>query len=162
MLTVVIRATPLAIALAIGLTALSGCGSEASTVSPAAAAGPDATAPDRSAIEAPVGVATVAPEDAAAVIAGAPDDVVVLDIRTPEEFDEGHLEGAILIDFYEADFVQRLSELDRDTPYVLYCRSGNRSGQTVPVMEQLGFRSVSDVGGGILAWQAAGLPVTNG
>jgi phage shock protein E len=158
----VFRIAPLTIVAAVGLgAALTGCGSEASTVTPAVAPGAGAQASQSDAsIETPTGLATVAPSDAAAVIDPAAGEVVVLDIRTPEEYDEGHLEGAVLVDFYEPDFVEQLDALDRDTPYVLYCRSGNRTSQTLPVMEQLGFRSVTEVGGGILAWQADGLPVS--
>ena len=83
----------------------------------------------------------------------------MLDVRTPEEFAEGHLDGAVLVDFYDADFADQLAELDPDVPYLVYCRSGNRSGQTLDVMEQLGFTSAVDVDGGIVAWQDAGLPV---
>lgn len=106
------------------------------------------------------GVRVVSPETAAATIADAPEGLVVLDVRTPEEFAEGHLDGAVLLDFYEPDFADRLAELDPDVPYVLYCRSGNRSGQARAMMDELGFSSVADVDGGILSWQAGGLPVT--
>lgn len=83
---------------------------------------------------------------------------VLLDVRTPEEFDEAHLDGALLIDFYRDDFESAISELDRDQPYVIYCRSGSRSGQVRKLMADLGFTDVADVDGGILAWQAEGLP----
>ena len=83
----------------------------------------------------------------------------VVDVRTPEEFDAGHIEGATLIDFYREDFADELATLDPDTPYVLYCRSGNRSSQARALMETLGFAGVADVDGGIEAWTAAGLPV---
>jgi phage shock protein E len=73
------------------------------------------------------------------VIAAGGDDLVVLDIRTPEEFAEGHIDGSVNIDFYAPDFGDRLAELDPDARYVLYCRSDNRSGQTMPALEELGF-----------------------
>lgn len=110
----------------------------------------------------PDGLVTVAADEAAATLADPPEDLVVLDVRTPEEFAEGHLEGATVIDFYEPDFADRLAELDRSTPYVLYCRSGNRSGQTMALMDELGFQSVQEIDGGVLAWAAAGLPLTAG
>jgi rhodanese-related sulfurtransferase len=105
---------------------------------------------------------SVSPEDAAAITADPPDGLVVLDVRTPEEYAEGHLDGAVLVDFYDADFADQLAALDKDVPYLVYCRSGNRSGQTIPLMQQLGFDSAVDVDGGILAWAGAGLPVTTG
>ncbi|MEM9514809.1 MAG: rhodanese-like domain-containing protein [Actinomycetota bacterium] len=101
----------------------------------------------------------VSPADAAALIDDPPDDLVVLDVRTPEEFAEGHLADAALLDFYRADFAEQVAELDRDVPYVVYCRSGNRSGRTAALMEDLGFTDVTDVDGGILAWSKAQLPV---
>lgn len=85
--------------------------------------------------------------------------VVVLDVRTAEEFVAGHLADAVNIDFYAADFRNQLSDLDRDAPYVLYCRSGNRSAQTLELMRELGFTNVVDVDGGIVAWVTAGLPI---
>jgi rhodanese-related sulfurtransferase len=106
------------------------------------------------------GISTVSVDQAAAIVENPPDDLVVLDVRTPEEFAEGHLDGAVLVDFYATDFVDQLAALDTDVPYLVYCRSGNRSGETLGVMEQLGFSSAVDVDGGIVAWSGAGLPVT--
>ncbi|HYN31952.1 MAG TPA: rhodanese-like domain-containing protein [Ilumatobacteraceae bacterium] len=103
--------------------------------------------------------ATISAQDAASVVDSPPADLVVLDVRTPEEYAEGHLDGAVLVDFYDADFADQLSQLDPDVPYLVYCRSGNRSGQTLTMMQQLGFASAVDVDGGIVAWQSAGLPV---
>ena len=82
---------------------------------------------------------------------------MILDVRTPEEFAEGHIEGAVQIDFYAPDFADRIAELDRDVPYLVYCQSGTRSGQTRQLMADLGFRSVTDVDGGFVAWIDAGL-----
>jgi rhodanese-related sulfurtransferase len=108
------------------------------------------------------GLSTISAADAAAIADAPPADLVVLDVRTPEEFAEGHLEGAVLVDFYDADFADQLAALDPDVPYLLYCRSGNRSGQALGVMEQLGFTSVANLDGGIVAWSGAGLPVAGG
>jgi rhodanese-related sulfurtransferase len=83
----------------------------------------------------------------------------VLDVRTPEEYAEGHVAGATLIDFSAPDFADRIGELDPAVTYVDYCRSGNRSGQSTALMAQQGFTSVNDVDGGVLAWEAAGLPL---
>ena len=86
----------------------------------------------------------------------------VLDIRTPEEFAEGHIDGAINIDFYATDFADRIGALDRDAVYLVYCRSGNRSAQSIQVFEDLGFAEVHELEGGILTWVAEGLPLTGG
>lgn len=88
-----------------------------------------------------------------------PAGLVILDIRTPEEFAAGHIEGAINIDYYAADFEQQLGELDLDVPYVMYCNSGNRSSNTLPLMDSIGFSEVYELDGGIQAWFGAGLPI---
>jgi phage shock protein E len=105
------------------------------------------------------GLRTVVASDAEAVIAAGGEDLVVLDIRTPEEFAEGHIDGALNIDFYAPDFADRLAELDPDARYVMYCRSDNRTGQTMPMLEELGFGDVAEVDGGVVAWAEAGLPL---
>lgn len=102
----------------------------------------------------------VSPADGVALLESPPDDLVVLDVRTPEEFAEGHIEGAILVDFYDDDFRDQLAALDTEVPYLVYCRSGNRSGQAVSMMAELGFGEVTDVNGGIVAWTAAGYEVS--
>lgn len=83
----------------------------------------------------------------------------LLDLRTPEEFAQGRLQGAELMNFYDKDFRDRLLKMDRNQPYIIYCRSGNRSGQALAIMRELGFRNAYDIQGGILAWQTAGYPV---
>jgi len=103
-------------------------------------------------------IETVSPTDAAEVIAS-DSDVVVLDIRTPEEYSAGIIEGAINIDFYEPDFAAQLDTLDKDTHYVVYCRSGSRSGQAMGVFADLAFAEVTEVDGGIANWYGTGLPV---
>lgn len=91
-----------------------------------------------------------------------PEDLVVIDVRTPEEFRANRLPDAVLIDIYEPDFQARIAELDRDVPYLLYCRSGNRSQQARQIMEDLGFRDVADVEGGMVAWLEDGKPFVTG
>ncbi|NIA25285.1 MAG: rhodanese-like domain-containing protein [Gammaproteobacteria bacterium] len=86
-------------------------------------------------------------------------DFVLLDVRTPEEYRAGKLAGARNIDFSAPDFRDKLSQLDKNDHYVIYCRSGNRSGQALTIMRELGFTQVEDIGGGIAAWGQAGLPI---
>jgi rhodanese-related sulfurtransferase/peroxiredoxin len=85
---------------------------------------------------------------------------VTLDVRTPQEFAAGHVPGATDLDLYAEDFRARLGGLDKDKSYVVYCHSGNRSGQATTLMHELGFKHVYDVQGGLQAWQQAGLPLT--
>ena len=109
------------------------------------------------------GLRLVNPDEAADYLFEAPPaDLVVLDVRTPDEYEGGRLPDAQLLDFYRADFADRLAELPKDVPYLLYCRSGNRSGQTRALMEQMGFTDVADVDGGIAAWLDAGHPYVVG
>lgn len=100
---------------------------------------------------------TVGPVAAAEVIAEP--GTVLLDIRTPQEVADGRIVGAANIDFYEADFRDRIAALDRHATYVVYCRSGNRSGQAMGLFEELGFTDVAEIDGGIVAWLQAGLPI---
>ena len=83
-------------------------------------------------------------------------DLVVLDVRTPEEFAAGTLPGAILIDINSASFTDDVSQLDRDLPYLVYCRSGNRSATAVRIMEDLGFSEIYELDNGIQAWVSSG------
>jgi rhodanese-related sulfurtransferase len=99
-----------------------------------------------------------APE-AQALLAAPPESLVILDVRTPEEHAEAHIAGSSNIDFYEADFAAQLDQLDKDTPYFVYCRSGNRSAETIDTMRELGFSEVYELDGGILSWAGAGLPI---
>lgn len=91
--------------------------------------------------------------------AGAADKPVVLDIRTPAEFAAGHVEGAVNVDFRAPDFETRISALDRDATYLVYCRTGNRSGQSMKLFERLGFRKVLHLAGGTSEWTREGLPL---
>ncbi len=83
----------------------------------------------------------------------------VIDVRTPEEFAEGHLEGAVNIDLSAPDFADRVGELDPAGAYVVYCRSGNRSAAAVEEMAELGFTDLTDVGGVDEAAEATGLAI---
>ncbi len=85
--------------------------------------------------------------------------VVTLDVRTPGEFASGHLPNAVNMDVESATFAQQVSELDPDTTYAVYCRSGNRSKTAMQQMSDAGIDNAQDLDGGIVAWEAQGLPV---
>jgi rhodanese-related sulfurtransferase len=101
----------------------------------------------------------VSPEQAAQVIEDDPAGLVILDIRTPEEYDEARIDGAVNIDYYDTDFVDQLDTLDKDRPYVMYCRSGNRSSDAITTMKDLGFSEVYEIDGGIVNWAESGYPI---
>jgi rhodanese-related sulfurtransferase len=86
--------------------------------------------------------ACTTPAEPAALDAG----TVIIDVRTPAEFASGHLEGAVNIDVQSADFEARITELDPDGTYFVYCRSGNRSGQAIDRMTALGFGEMTNGG----------------
>lgn len=86
-------------------------------------------------------------------------DVVVIDVRTPEEFAEGHLENALHLNKYEAGFDAKIKALDRNKPYLLYCAAGGRSGDATRQMQQLGFKQVYDATEGFESLKTAGIPV---
>jgi rhodanese-related sulfurtransferase len=104
-------------------------------------------------------IETISPAEAADLVAVPPAGLVVLDVRTPEEFGAGRLAGAVNLDFYATTFADDLSALDREVPYLLYCRSGNRSAQAREMMRELGFLEVHEIDGGINALVEAGFPV---
>lgn len=84
----------------------------------------------------------------------------VIDVRTPAEFASGHLEGALNIDVQGKNFAAEIEALDKSANYVIYCRSGNRSGQAISQMQSLGFTGTLTNGGGVdAASQATGLAV---
>lgn len=87
------------------------------------------------------------------------EDVVLLDIRTSQEFDSGHIEEAISIDFYSSSFKSDIKSLDKTRTYLIYCRSGSRSSNALNMMEELGFKEVYDLRGGINKWKTSGFSV---
>ena len=82
----------------------------------------------------------------------------ILDVRTPEEYAEGYIPGAVLLNFNAPDFAAKLDKLPKEHSYLVYCRSGNRSAKAANVMREKGFREVLNMQGGMLEWQKAGLP----
>lgn len=94
-------------------------------------------------------------------------DVVVLDVRTADEFKEGHIEGALNIDQAQSDFIQKVKEalpidkkmVSTNRQIAVYCRSGRRSANAAGRLASEGYKVVN-LKGGILAWKEAGMPVT--
>jgi rhodanese-related sulfurtransferase len=86
-------------------------------------------------------------------------DFVILDVRTPGEFSEGHLRGAVNLDVQAPDFETRLRRLDRNKSYLVYCRTGNRSRRAIQAMEALKFQSVFHMTEGIVKWKQQNLPL---
>lgn len=87
-------------------------------------------------------------------------EFAVLDIRTPGEYQSGHLPNAISIDFYSQDFAEKLSRLDKEKTYLVYCRTGNRSTRSLALFDKLKFQKIYHLSTGIRGWQSEDLPVT--
>jgi rhodanese-related sulfurtransferase len=87
--------------------------------------------------------------------------VITLDVRTPGEFNEGHIEGALLVDFQSGNFENEIASLDKSKTYAVYCRSGSRSGQAVKVMSEAGFTNIYNLNGGVIDWANAGMNLVN-
>lgn len=113
----------------IGLLALAGCGAD--ETDPGAAATAAST--------------TVAEPDA--LVAAIEDGAVVIDVRTPEEYAAGHLDGALNIDSAAEDFDEQVADLDPEASYVIYCASGNRAGQVIERLAEQGFTDMVNGGG---------------
>ena len=82
-------------------------------------------------------------------------DFIILDVRTPEEYDRGHLKNAILINFYNPNFSHELDQLDKSKDYLVYCRSGGRSLNATKMMVEKGFTTVMNLKRGV----GSGFPV---
>ncbi len=104
----------------------------------------------------------ITPQEAFTLIQNNQDnpDFVILDVRTPEEFAEEHIEDAINLDFRSETFRDELDKLDKSKPYLVYCRSGGRSRSAVEIVAELNFREAYNMLGGIIQWKAEGLPTT--
>ena len=78
-------------------------------------------------------------------------DAVLIDVRTPAEFNGGKLPGAKNIDIFSKDFLNQIDKLAKDKTYLLYCRSGNRSGQACNIMAGRGFTKLYNLSGGVMS-----------
>jgi thioredoxin len=87
-------------------------------------------------------------------------DAIVMDVRTPDEFNSGALVNAVNVDFRDKYFETRVKDMDVNKVYFVYCLSGGRSGNAAEFMRKNGFKNVYEMAGGMLAWNKAGLPVT--
>ncbi|TAN36529.1 rhodanese-like domain-containing protein [Patescibacteria group bacterium] len=89
-------------------------------------------------------------------------NVIVIDVRTPVEFEGGHIGGALNIDIGSMSFTDKLNELDKNEKYIINCQMGGRSARATSLMFELGFKNVMNLEGGITAWKRDGLSVKIG
>ena len=86
--------------------------------------------------------------------------VQLIDVRTPKEFNEGYIKNAKNINFFEDNFIEEMSKLNKEDPIYIYCRSGGRSGNASKKLKASGFTKVYDLDGGILKWISEGKAIT--
>ena len=104
---------------------------------------------------------SVTPKEASALIKkheGDP-DFMILDIRTPGEYQNGHIENSIMIDFYSKSYVEEINRLDKEKVYLVHCRSGNRSTRSMILFKELNFQKIYHLSSGINGWKSEGLPL---
>lgn len=100
------------------------------------------------------------PEECRVFLEGVdPDTCMILDVRTPDEYASCHIRGSVNENFFSPDFRNNISKRDRGKRYLVYCTQGTRGSRTMNLMRDLGFSDVTNIRGGISAWQDAGLPV---
>ena len=80
----------------------------------------------------------------------------LVDVRTPGEYQQGHIKKAILINIFSRDFKEKVQQLDPEKPVYLYCRSGGRSTRASKILAKMGFKDIYDLKGGYLAWRNHG------
>jgi len=126
--------------------------------------GPIVVDPGASQPAGPPAYGLIDPQQAAPVIIEHQGDpnFVLLDVRTDPEIEASHISGAQSLDFRSSTFQHDLTRLDRGKTYLIYCRTGNRSGQSHQMMENLGFETIYDMAGGITDWIRVGYPVCQG
>lgn len=88
-------------------------------------------------------------------------DVQLIDVRTPKEYAEGYIKNAVNINFFDDDFLEQMSVLDKDKPVIVYCKSGRRSANALQQLKDAGFTKVYDLEGGILKWKGDGKVITS-
>ncbi|MFY0690039.1 MAG: rhodanese-like domain-containing protein [Cyclobacteriaceae bacterium] len=85
--------------------------------------------------------------------------VQLIDVRTPNEYNQGHLPNAILLDYSGGQLQKSLDKLDKDKPVMVYCAVGGRSGRAAKLLSESGFKVVYDLQGGIRDWTSQGKKV---
>jgi phage shock protein E len=137
--------------LTILLTAIATCTTQAGSDKPAKSLAAEPTS----------AVKNVSPDEADALIKGKP-GVLILDIRTPDEFAKGHIPGAKNVDFFSDDFAKQVAALDSNKPVLVHCASGGRSGQAMETLTGMKkFGAIYHLKAGFSGWKAAKKPIEN-
>ena len=86
-------------------------------------------------------------------------DMIIVDVRTPAEYAQGHIPGAINVDFNNPNFTLQLEEMDKSKNYLMHCLSGGRSAQALKIFKSIGFKNVGHLTNGIQEWEQKGYPI---
>lgn len=87
---------------------------------------------------------------------------ILLDVRTQQEFEGGHIEGAQNFDYNSSDFQSKIKKLDKQKTIFVYCLSGGRSGAAVSILQNSGFNNIIELEGGMMSWRSISLPEVKG
>ncbi len=85
--------------------------------------------------------------------------IQLIDVRTPSEFETGHIAKSVNIDYYDQEFSTKIGKLDKSKPIYVYCRSGVRSSNSAEILKKLGFKTIYNLNGGVLNWSSQKLPL---
>jgi len=104
------------------------------------------------------GIELISVDEAAAKLTS--EDIVLLDVRTPEEVAEGYISGALHWDYYEWDtFKEKVASLEKSKPVMVYCKAGGRSNKAAQFLKKQGCATIYDLKGGMNAWKASNNPI---
>ncbi|HET8810741.1 MAG TPA: rhodanese-like domain-containing protein [Flavobacteriaceae bacterium] len=81
------------------------------------------------------------------------ENIALVDVRTPEEYAAGSVEGAENINFFDKDFKKQFAKFEKEKPVYIFCKSGNRSGKASKILAEMGFKKIYDIEGGYLSWE---------
>jgi rhodanese-related sulfurtransferase len=87
------------------------------------------------------------------------EEIILIDVRTPQEFEQGHLENSVNINIADRSFKEEVGKLDRSEPVYVYCKVGGRSAKAASILREMGFEEVYDLEGGIRNWEKSGMKV---
>lgn len=87
------------------------------------------------------------------------ESVIVLDVRTKEEYESGHIDGSLNIDIRQPSFPEEIDALPKDKKCIVYCQSGGRAGVALETMKKRGFENICNLKGGIMEWKEKGMPI---
>jgi rhodanese-related sulfurtransferase len=104
-------------------------------------------------------VKNITPEEANNMLMFSSYFIYIIDVRTPEEYNGGHIENTVNVNYNSGNFSDEISRFDKDRTYLIYCRTGARSAGARDIMKELGFQKIYNMDGGITDWIAKGLPL---